>query len=435
MRLALFLYLLSWSDLATNAHVLHRRQTKQGKEEFDQQTTAFETSGLCRFYKGSKDSLATCATYCKKTTDITCIGASTVDNNVASLYDPDGDEFIMGKCDCKAPEVVKLIAEEVLKAMPVVAGIACTILFGALGTVIDIGTAVVPGGSAVKGVEKAVSAAKTLVENGNDAAGFAGWFSDVCNPSGSAEVARINAEIGKIFDPLANAPDSVAVGAGCVRKDKSKCKNGGKLSETSKDKTPDATTKDAAPSQTDKPSATTTDKASETTTDKASETTTDASKTTDTSSSTDSASSCPTTTTTSYQSASTDAVDICKISPDACKSADDLELADFADDTEPLQRRDGFTFVKRSGSRDFDIELPNNEKIEMASVTYVERPAFVEELRTTTDKSLYSKAFDYSSTKLADVDCGPQALPVGAAISNFAVEHILEVNWKNLYSV
>ncbi|KAF2224012.1 hypothetical protein BDZ85DRAFT_260212 [Elsinoe ampelina] len=318
--------------------------------------------------------------------------------------------------------------------------------------VIDIGTAVIPGGAAVKGVEKGVQAAKTLVENGNDAAGFTGWFSKVCNPTNSDEVARINADVGKFFDPLAAAPDFIGVGAGCVLQDKSKCKkNDKKPDESSRDKQPDQTTKDNQPDQTsktDESKTTTTDKSStagtsttttttttggSTTTTDGSTTTTDASKTTtntdssNTTTSTTGDSSACVTTTTKYAPAATDAVSVCKVAPDVCKNPDDLEAADFIDDVVDHTGIEARDLEKRSSARPFNIALPNNGEIKMSSIPYVERPAFVEELRTTTDKDLYTKVFDYSTSKLDDVKCGPQKLPTGKDIEKYAVEHIVEL--------
>ncbi|KAG8625087.1 hypothetical protein KVT40_006838 [Elsinoe batatas] len=430
MRLNALLLLLSWStDFAVDAFSIGRRADKQSKETFDQETKAFEKEGLCRSYEGNGDTLSTCKVYCNQPSNITCYGGVEVNGKKTYYYDPDGQPWIIGKCECKVPEIAVFLATEVLEAMPLVAGIGCTLLFGALQMVIDIDTTVIPGGAAVKGVENGVQAAKTLVENGNDAAGFTGWFSKVCNPTNSDEVARINADVGKFFDPLAAAADYIGVGAGCVLKDKSKCKkNDKKPNESSRDKQPDQTTKDNQPDQTsktDESKTTTTDKSSttdssttttttggSTTTTDGSITTTDASKTTTntdssttTTSTTEDSSACGTTTT-KYAPAATDAVSVCKFAPDVCKNPDDLEAADFLDDVVDDTGIEARDLEKRSSPRPFNIALPHDEEIKMSSIPYVERPAFVEELRTTTDKDLYTKVFDYSNSKLDNVNCG-----------------------------
>ncbi|KAF4550404.1 Hypothetical protein D9617_17g046720 [Elsinoe fawcettii] len=465
MRLTSFLLLLSWSTDYASGFTLGRRADRQTQEEFNGETVSFEKQGLCRSYKSAGgDTLGTCRVYCNKQSNITCFGLfEGVSGREMTVLDPEGRLFSMGRCECKVPEIAVFLATEILEAMPLVAGIGCTILFGALQTVIDIGTTLIPGGAAVKGVEKGVQAAKTLVENGNDAAGFTGWFSKVCNPTNSDAVAKINADVGKFFDPLAAAPDFIGVGAGCVLKDKSKCKKNDKPQESSKDKPAENTSKpddtktttaeDKKTTTTDEQKTTTTDQQKTTTTDEQKTTTTGDQKTTTTddqkttttdqattttdasaTSNTDSASATTTTTddssacattTTAYASAATTAVSVCKVSPEICKNPDDLELADFLDDVDVLERRDNLE--KRSSSRPFNIALPNDEEIKMSSIPYVERPKFVEELRITTDKDLYTKVFDYSDTKLDTPKCGPQPLPTGKDVEKFAVEHILEL--------
>ncbi|KAF4550406.1 Hypothetical protein D9617_17g046740 [Elsinoe fawcettii] len=201
---------------------------RPSQEAFDRETKGLEVAGICRRYRDLwvGKSLEICTVYCGKPNDLACEG-STDAGRIRWSSDPNGDYYTPGKCLCEPPALAKILALEVINALPRVAGVACTAMIGGLNLVLEIGTTVMPDGAAVKGVEKAVSAAKTIVDNGQEIAGFAGWFADVCNPTNSEEVAKINAQVNKVFDPLAAASDSIGLSAGCVMKDKSKCRKTG----------------------------------------------------------------------------------------------------------------------------------------------------------------------------------------------------------------
>ncbi|KAF4550506.1 Hypothetical protein D9617_17g047740 [Elsinoe fawcettii] len=225
----------------------------QDQKTFDQETTQFENVGLCRSYKTNNwngRSLATCNVYCKKpeaerdkqkgrgerrkikrqdkpvgklgAEGVTCMGDTT--GNAPDLKGPDGDIFTMGKCECSAPAIAKVIAEEVLKALPMLDNILCQVATQALSVVADLGSVVFPGGIAVKGVATMVKAAKTIVQNGDTAVGMTSWFGDICNPDNDPKVAAVLAQGDKWFDPLAMASSKIAEGAGCVVS-KDKCKD------------------------------------------------------------------------------------------------------------------------------------------------------------------------------------------------------------------
>ncbi|KAG8625177.1 hypothetical protein KVT40_006928 [Elsinoe batatas] len=70
-------------------------------------------------------------------------------------YDPKGNLYVLGLCECEVPEAIRILAIEVIKALPRVAGVACSAMLGGLNLVVDLGTTVMPGGIAVKGLKQA----------------------------------------------------------------------------------------------------------------------------------------------------------------------------------------------------------------------------------------------------------------------------------------
>ncbi|KAF2224131.1 hypothetical protein BDZ85DRAFT_260444 [Elsinoe ampelina] len=233
------------------------QSTAQDQTTYDQETTQFEKVGLCRDFQTKSwlgRSLETCNVYCKKPeaeraiTDcgracnlrrrrkrqddkpvgklgaagVSCMGDTT--GNAALSKAPDGSMFKMGKCECSAPAIAKIIAEEVLKALPMLDNILCQVTTQALSMVADLASVVLPGGVAVKGVATVVKAAKTFVQNGDSVVGMTSWFGDMCNPDNDPEVAAVLAQGDKWFDPLSVASSKIAEGAGCVVSE-DKCKD------------------------------------------------------------------------------------------------------------------------------------------------------------------------------------------------------------------
>ncbi|PSK42343.1 54S ribosomal protein L10, mitochondrial [Elsinoe australis] len=225
---------------------------KQDQATYDGQTASFKKSGTCRmFEKGDWNgrSVNECKDWCslprserdkstrpgrgttkrgviaKREQDLgakgmTCMGDTT--GQMKLMEGPDGSTFRLGACSCSAPAIAAVIADAVLKALPMLDNILCKVATEALGIVIDIGTTVIPGGQAVKGVSTIARAAKTIAENGENAMGFASWFGDICNKDNDPKVAAVLAQGDKYFHPLTTASSKIAESAGCVV-DKSKC--------------------------------------------------------------------------------------------------------------------------------------------------------------------------------------------------------------------
>ncbi len=205
-------------DLAGQLEIRQRRKTQ---EEFDQVTTSLRDQGACRQYLRTGMTLTSVSTCDKKCGDLvkkaqeageyTSLGC--VAGGTPTLTDPQGNDYEIGNCVCDAP-IVEEIFDDVLMALPAIAEIGCSILFGAFDLILNIGAAAIPGvGPAMTvGMKAGVQAAKTIAENGQDAGSFLKWFDSPCGHSKYTDM------IDKIFDPLSNVPDSVIPGLGCKGK-------------------------------------------------------------------------------------------------------------------------------------------------------------------------------------------------------------------------
>ncbi|KAI4176196.1 MAG: hypothetical protein LQ346_007938 [Caloplaca aetnensis] len=200
---------------------LETRERRKSQEEFDQVTTSLRDQGACRQYLRTGMTLTSVSTCDKKCGDLvkkaqeageyTSLGC--VAGGTPTLTDPQGNDYEIGNCVCDAP-IVEEIFDDVLMALPAIAEIGCSILFGAFDLILNIGAAAIPGvGPAMTvGMKAGVQAAKTIAENGQDASSFLKWFDSPCGHSKYTDM------IDKIFDPLSNVPDTVVPGLGCKGK-------------------------------------------------------------------------------------------------------------------------------------------------------------------------------------------------------------------------
>ncbi|KAH8679575.1 hypothetical protein BGZ60DRAFT_561138 [Tricladium varicosporioides] len=194
---------------------------KQDKTEFDRETTSFKGSGLCRYYnkatwKTHDGITLTCTPKCGdlakavkdtgKTQSAGCLGNG---DTLPYQPDPDGDMFQMGKCICDMP-LADEIADLVIEALPAIAQIGCEILFKSLDLVLELGAMAIPGAAEMDvGMRAAITGAKTMLENGQDASTFLQW---ILHPCGAAS--KYTEDIDKIFDPLSAVSDSIVKGNG-----------------------------------------------------------------------------------------------------------------------------------------------------------------------------------------------------------------------------
>lgn len=99
-------------------------------------------------------------------------------------------------------------------------GVLCAAVLSAFTTIADVGLQFVPGGApASAALRVAVAGAKGFAENGLGAASFFGnWVGKACGKP------EFNFDLMSVFDPLVNAPDSIATSPGCKRRNRVGCK-------------------------------------------------------------------------------------------------------------------------------------------------------------------------------------------------------------------
>ena len=217
--------------------IAHRENHKQSQEDFDHNTASLVQQGQCREYLGlghTTESTSTCENKCgdmvkkaEETGNITSVGCMGL-QGTPTYTDPKGDDYMIGRCLCDPP-IVDFIFHEVLVALPAIAEIGCSILFGAFDLVLEVGAAAIPGvGEMTVGMKAGIQAAKTITENGQDASSFIKWFDSPCGHSKYTDM------VDKIFNPLSSVPDDVVPGLGCKGK---KCpgKNDDKGPKTDKE--------------------------------------------------------------------------------------------------------------------------------------------------------------------------------------------------------
>ncbi|KAL3292680.1 class V chitinase chi100 [Colletotrichum asianum] len=125
------------------------------------------------------------------------------ENYVESLIykDEDGKEWVAGTCECNF-EIAEEIFDVVVEALEGLKEAFCAVMLESCNIILQSGVMAIPGGPFLR---TAVQGAKTFVEN---ACGIPSWDFDLF----------------AVFNPLANAPDSLGESKGCLRKNKSKCK-------------------------------------------------------------------------------------------------------------------------------------------------------------------------------------------------------------------
>jgi hypothetical protein len=255
--------------------VVKDRPVSETEKSYNENMAHFATTGDCRYYYEhdfDDGQVANCKKFCFGDKDpggnaYGCQGINHNDTHIIyDFTDFRGKHWGLGACTCSIP-IANALAEIVMdgliqafKAIEMILNVACRILLEILQKVVDIGLSAIPGGKAVseagKVAQKAVEAAKTIYENGMDAAGFSSWGKAICPSTPFDDI------LDKVFDPLSAVVDEIAPGLGCKQKDKKKCrdppKNKDPSKEPPKDKEPPKeppkdTGKPDGPSKTDEP--------------------------------------------------------------------------------------------------------------------------------------------------------------------------------------
>ncbi|KAI0815442.1 hypothetical protein GGR55DRAFT_346746 [Xylaria sp. FL0064] len=229
--LSLLTLFYSSSALAATDLALVPRDPKCPKTDGnrdDQIIAHYKTTGQCFSYIGAVNrdkSLAPCSGpdgYCQKVKKSTSgvegcklviPEGATID---PSLYfkDEDCNEWYPGECMCDC-DLCEELAQDIIKGLAQLDNIICAVMLSAFKTILDIGLEFVPGGQASGAIKAAVQGAKSFYQNGEDAASFFGnWIGPACG------VPDFNFDLGAVFTPLVNAPDSMSRGppVGCKRK-------------------------------------------------------------------------------------------------------------------------------------------------------------------------------------------------------------------------
>lgn len=221
-------------------------------EQMDQMRKNFKAAGECLHYCGGGTDLTLCEDFCGYELGFAAMGCQSL-HDECKWTDDQGKNFAPGSCKCADDlEIATLIADIVFEGLSHLDEVICAVMFEAISLTVQIGLAAIPGpGVAISsGMRAGINAAKTIAENGMDAAQFTNWYSPVCGNGPIVE------DISKTFDIWSAVPDEVVPGNGCVKKNK-KCKNKGDDKGDDK-KTDSPKTTKAATSTTAKATTTTT---------------------------------------------------------------------------------------------------------------------------------------------------------------------------------
>ncbi|KAI1333739.1 hypothetical protein F5Y15DRAFT_326226 [Xylariaceae sp. FL0016] len=191
----------------------------------EENNRGFLANGLCRSYIGGtipehEKEVQDVATFCTpKCGDQTssCLGEWGGDHSLLN-QDPDGDDFIVGTCNCSqgladlGNEIFDQVAKALLATGDALSGL-CTALLDIFTLAIDAVEALIPEGKALgESMELAIEAAKTFAQNGLSALDLQGATQNACGSSPTAQ------QVQDVFDFLSSLsrPD-VPGGLGCLK--------------------------------------------------------------------------------------------------------------------------------------------------------------------------------------------------------------------------
>ena len=121
---------------------------------YDQETEALKEKHMCRIYPGGFPS-DICTDYCTEkkqnsngtysSTSLPITGKNVDgETTVIQHFDPDDNEYWLGRCSCKDLPLARDIIMLVIRALPAIAGIGCESLWDSFQTVMDFGSVPLP---------------------------------------------------------------------------------------------------------------------------------------------------------------------------------------------------------------------------------------------------------------------------------------------------
>lgn len=160
--------LLPTYALPSQSSLAKRDETKA---EFDEKIASYKRQGLCIDYKAltTKPSAELCygdpaKGKCDKNLGAICYGANFEDPTI-QFYDPDGDQYSVGECQCISQEANDKITKEVTEALTAIGVTTCNVWLEAIKWSIEHATLAMPGGqikTVITWLLRLASAWKTL---------------------------------------------------------------------------------------------------------------------------------------------------------------------------------------------------------------------------------------------------------------------------------
>lgn len=133
--------------------------------QYDQTSSVFAQEGFCRRYldkptRTGVDGLWPCRKYCKDKY-FTCSGNKSNDKSTF-LKNPDGQQYIIGRCECGSNSAAQAIGEAVADGLKDLDKITCAVWLQALKEAVLLSAWVIPGGAEAGAAAKA---ARTIVKS------------------------------------------------------------------------------------------------------------------------------------------------------------------------------------------------------------------------------------------------------------------------------
>jgi hypothetical protein len=228
------------NDTSISSSSIQLDVSRETDLEYHRTTESYKESGTCRDYFVLPAEMDTCNAYCDQNypdhRSVTCEGPHIkdynwyVENGETELisYNPDGYAWLVGKCLCKEPLLEVLVdefVEDLGKGLQELQKALCGTVAQTIISIIDEGISAFPVGRAfelIEGVSTVIRGAKTIADNGFDAATGGGilgqWFGNMCN----------NKDYGlhptEAIPHLIGLPAHVGTSLGCLRHDQKDCR-------------------------------------------------------------------------------------------------------------------------------------------------------------------------------------------------------------------
>ncbi|KAH8821023.1 hypothetical protein F5884DRAFT_71361 [Xylogone sp. PMI_703] len=196
----------SLKDISHLKTLSSRQQNIPTQQEWDGSVATWKTQDACLLYRDSSlDDLTWCQPKCGQLgkDDIVCINFSNPQDADGVLKsDPQGNQFLLGRCQCKLPTILQEIINDVLLALPDIAAIGCSIFLGSIQQVATWAADFIPEeGEVNAATEAAIEAAKSFSQAGLGGGAFGNWAQAACHTTDDEQAA-----IAGVFNTLNGVP-------------------------------------------------------------------------------------------------------------------------------------------------------------------------------------------------------------------------------------